>query len=494
MARSRCSAISASSAWRALDRHLVLLLEQRLPLDLELDDAPLDLVDLERQAVDLDAQAARGLVHQVDRLVGQEAVADVAVGERGGGHQRVVGDPHAVVHLVLLLEPAEDGDGVGHAGLAHQHGLEAALQRRVLLDVLAVFVERRGTDDVELAPGERRLEHVARVHRALGGAGADDGVQLVDEGDVPAFALGQLLDHRLESLLELAAVLGAGQQLADVERHELPVPERLGHVAVDDALRQTLDDRRLAHAGLADQHGVVLGAPGEHLHDAADLLVPADDRIQLPLPGEVGEVPGVALERLELPLGRLVGHAVRSAHVLECRLQVVGGDVPAAQERAERGALLLGHREEQVLGGDVGVAQLLRVNVGAIENLLYLAAERRLGRPALLLRKAVDLAVDGLGQLADVEAELLEQGLHHTFGLGQQGGEQMGVVDDGIPPAAGEIAGVAEGFLGFDRQAIGSNHGLPLVRWASSSRAGGARDLVTRARAMPGQGPSLRSG
>ena len=318
----------------ALDRRLVLLLEQRLPLDLELDDAPLDFVDLERQAVDLDAQAARGLIHQVDRLVGQEAVADVAVGERGGGHQRVVGDPHAVVHLVLLLEPAQDGDGVGHAGLAHQHGLEPPLERRVLLDVLPVLVERRGADDVELAPGERRLEHVARVHRALGGAGADDGVQLVDEGDVPAFALGQLLHHRLEPLLELAAELGAGQQLADVERHELPVPERLGHVPVDDALRQALDDRRLAHAGLADQHGIVLGAPGEHLHDAADLLVPADDRIQLPLPGQVGEVPGIALERLELLLGRLVGHAVRAADVLEaaCRSSA---EICAAEEGAE---------------------------------------------------------------------------------------------------------------------------------------------------------------
>jgi hypothetical protein len=49
--------------------------------------------------------------------------------------------------------------------------------------------------------------------------------------------------------------------------------------------------------------------------------------------------------------------------------------------------------------------------------------------------------------------------LHHALGLGQESGEQMGVVDDGIPPAAGEIAGVAEGFLGFDGQAVRSDHG-----------------------------------
>ena len=146
------------------------------------------------------------------------------------------------------------------------------------------------------------------------------------------FALGQLLHHRLEPLLELAAELGAGQELADVERHQLPVAQRLGHVAVHDPLGQSLDDRGLADAGLADQHRIVLGPAGEHLHHAADLLVPADDRIELSLPGLLGEVAGVALERLVLLLGRLVGHAVRAAHVLQRLPQVVGRDALAAQQ------------------------------------------------------------------------------------------------------------------------------------------------------------------
>ena len=55
----------------------------------------------------------------------------------------------------------------------------------------------------------------------FGRAGADQRVQFVDEDDVASLGLGQLLDHRLEPLLELAAVLGAGQELADVERDDL---------------------------------------------------------------------------------------------------------------------------------------------------------------------------------------------------------------------------------------------------------------------------------
>ena len=42
--------------------------------------------------------------------------------------------------------------------------------------------------------------------------GADDGVQLVDEEDDAALALLDLVEHGLEPLLELAAVLGAGER------------------------------------------------------------------------------------------------------------------------------------------------------------------------------------------------------------------------------------------------------------------------------------------
>ena len=96
-------------------------------------------------------------------------------------------------------------------------------------------------------------------------------------------ALGgaDLAEHGLQPLLELAAVLGAGEQRADVERPDAAALQALGHVAGDDALGEALDDRGLADAGLADQHGVVLRAAREHLDDAADLVVAADHGVEL---------------------------------------------------------------------------------------------------------------------------------------------------------------------------------------------------------------------
>ena len=185
------------------------------------------------------------------------------------------------MRLVALLQAAQDRDRVGDRRLADEHGLEAPLERGVLLDVLAVLVERRRADGAQLSAREHRLEQVSGRDGALGGAGADDRVQLVDEEDDLALRGGDLREDCLEPLLELAAVLGAGDQRTDVERPDALALQSLGHVARDDALGEALRDRRLADARLADQDRVVLRPAREHLDRAPDLLVAADHGVEL---------------------------------------------------------------------------------------------------------------------------------------------------------------------------------------------------------------------
>ena len=307
---------------QALLGFLVLLLLQRLALDLQLDQAALQAVEFLGLGVDLHADARRGLVHQVDRLVRQLAVGDVAVRQRRGGDDRRIGDLDAVVHGVAFLQAAQDRDRVFDARFADKHFLEAPLERGIFLDVLAVFVERRRADAMQFAARERRLEHVAGIHRAFGLAGADHRVQFVDEQDDVAFFLGQILEHGFEAFLEFAAELRAGDQRAHVERQHAPVAQAFGHLAVDDALREPFDDRGLADAGLADQHRIVLRAPLQHLDHAADFLVAADDGIELGFLGARGQVDRVFLQRLALFLGILVFHFFASAHILDRGFEV----------------------------------------------------------------------------------------------------------------------------------------------------------------------------
>ena len=88
---------------------------------------------------------------------------------------------------------------------------------------------------------------------------------LVDEQDDLPAAPVIFVEHRLQPFLEFAAEFGAGDQGAHVERHQFLVVQAFRHVAIDDAQRQAFDDGGLADAGLADQHGIVLGAAGQHL-------------------------------------------------------------------------------------------------------------------------------------------------------------------------------------------------------------------------------------
>ena len=123
---------------------------------------------------------------------------------------------------------------------------------------------------------------------------------------IVALRVGDLLEHALQPFLELAPVGGAGDQRAHVQRDHAPVAQRLGHVVRDDPLGQALDDRGLADARLADQHGVVLRAPREHLDHAADLLVAPDHRVESALLGHLGQVAPEALQRALLLLGLLL--------------------------------------------------------------------------------------------------------------------------------------------------------------------------------------------
>ncbi len=252
-----------------------------------------------------------------------------------------------VVQLVALLQAAQDGDGVLHARLLHQHLLEAALEGSIFLNVLTVLVQGGGPDAVQVATGQRRFEHVARIHGPFTLAGADHGVQLVDEEDDVALLLGQIVEHGLEPLFKLAAILGTGHQRPHVERQHPLVLEPLRHFAVDDALGQPFDDGGLADARGTDQHRVVLGTALQHLDGAADLVIPADHRVELADLGPLGQIDGVFLQRLAILLGVGIFHLLAATHLVDGRFEFLLGQPLGTQQLAQRPLLVEGRQHEQ---------------------------------------------------------------------------------------------------------------------------------------------------
>ena len=89
---------------------LQMLLRQRVGvlfqgrfLDFMLHDLAGNLIQLGRHGVDLRADHGARFVHQVDGLIRQETVGNIAVGERRRGNQRLILDLDAVEHLITFL-------------------------------------------------------------------------------------------------------------------------------------------------------------------------------------------------------------------------------------------------------------------------------------------------------------------------------------------------------------------------------------------------------
>ena len=331
---------------------------------------------------------------------------------------------HAVEDLVLLLEATQDRDGVLDGRLAHHNGLETTGERRVLLDVLAILVERGRADRVQVATGKRRLEDVAGVHGALGGTSAHDGVELIDEQDDLAFGLLYLLEHSLQAVLELAAVLSAGDQRAHVELDKVAVAQGTRHVAGHDTLGDALDDSRLADARLANEHGVVLGAAGQDLDGTANLVGTTDDRIELAGAGQVTDIAAVLLQRLKLGLVLGRRHAVIATQLFVDLLDALLGDAGVAQHAA-RLALVLGKRHQQMLSHYKAVAHLGGLLLGLLDDADKLVGQAHLLALARNLGRVVDGILCGACELGRVGADALDD--HGDIALAgtEQGRQQM---------------------------------------------------------------------
>ncbi len=288
-----------------------------------------------------------------------------------------------VVLLVRRADAFEDFDGLIHRRLVHLHGLEAPLERRVGFDVFAIFVQRGRADHLQFAARERRLEDVGRVHRGTGRARAHQHVDFVNEQD--RAGLFQLVNDAFESFFKLAAIHGAGHQRTHVQLEQALVHQRGWHVAVHDALGEAFHDGGLAHAGFADQRGIVLGAARQNLDDALDFHLPPDDRIQFLFLGPARQVGGELVhERGLLPglagtrglggpgRGRGGGGFVQDAAGLPADL--VGRHAEAAQD-FHRHAFHAHERQQDVFGADVVMAEAAGFVHGEFQHLLGVGGE-----------------------------------------------------------------------------------------------------------------------
>ena len=193
-------------------------------------------------------------------------------------------------------------------------------------------------------------------------------MDLVDEDDHLAGRALDLVHHGLETLLELAAELRACHHCAHVEREQPLVLQVLGNVAGGDLLRQPFGDRRLADAGLADDHGVVFRAAVQHLHDSLDLVLAADHRVELALARRFRQVDAVAFERAVLRLRGRAVDARAAAHLLQRVIDALLVDAELLEDARRLALALIRNGDEDVLDADVLVLEPLGFGVCRLEH------------------------------------------------------------------------------------------------------------------------------
>ena len=159
----------------------ILLLFEGFPFNFELQNLSGHLVQFGGHAIDLRTKSRGGFIDEIDGLVRKKPVANISMREPCGCNQSRVFDADPMMNFVPFLEPPQNRNRVFHRWLFHEHGLETALERRIFFNMLSIFIQGRGPDQVEFSPGKHWFEQVGGVHGPFCRSRAHDGVQLVDK-------------------------------------------------------------------------------------------------------------------------------------------------------------------------------------------------------------------------------------------------------------------------------------------------------------------------
>jgi hypothetical protein len=225
-----------------------------------------------------------------------------------------------------------------------------------------------------------------------------------------------------------------------------------------DPLREALDDCGLADTRLADENGIVLLPPRQHFDCGFDLFGATDDRVELALAGERGEIARILVQvrgigrRFDLAfLGSAADH-LRDLLADRLRREPV-----TPQDIGCETLTLFREPGEQVFGANIGMAEFRRSPEGARKRILDTG------------RDADFTALLGVGiPMPTLLEELVAQVVNGDLELVEDRADDIAVSEReeqvlGIDLTASDVArtsgGSLEDFLGMGRETLGHTGG-----------------------------------
>ena len=138
-------------------RQLVILFLEGCFFNFVLNDFALNNIQFCRHGVNFRANHCTRFIDQINRLIRQESVGNIPIGQCSGCNQRRILNLYAVIDFIAFLQTTQNRNGIFHCRLTDHNGLETTFQSRILFDILAILVQCRCTDAVQLAACQHRL-------------------------------------------------------------------------------------------------------------------------------------------------------------------------------------------------------------------------------------------------------------------------------------------------------------------------------------------------
>ena len=226
-------------------------------------------------------QISTRLIHQVDGLIRQTAVADVFCTGTNGILQGILAISYVVELIVFILQALQYLDSLLLGRFLDVNLLEAAHDALALSHVAVELLVGGRTDESDVASLQILLEHIGSIRSTIRATtGTYHIMNLINIDDGVAF-LGGSLHHHLDALFKVATILGAGKHLSHIHTVDACALEALGYLILVDELGKAINQGGFTYARFADVERIVFFCTAEHLDGSIQFLLSADKRIVL---------------------------------------------------------------------------------------------------------------------------------------------------------------------------------------------------------------------
>mmetsp|Transcript_1017 Transcript_1017/g.6421 ORF Transcript_1017/g.6421 Transcript_1017/m.6421 type:complete len:252 (+) Transcript_1017:1971-2726(+) len=212
-----------------------------------------------------------------------------------------------MVSFVPLTQPMQNLDGLVNSWFRNLYRLETAFQSRVLLNVLAIFIQCSRSDALEFATSKCRLQNVCSVDGSFSCASTNQRMDFINH-QYNVIILLDFIHELLQAFLEFTPILGTCNQQTHIKGNHLLSLNSFRDIPRCNTLGETFCNRCLPHTRFTNQTRVVLCSSSKNLDHTLDLLRSTNNRVQLTFLGLLRKIGAVLFQGGGLVAARLTSN------------------------------------------------------------------------------------------------------------------------------------------------------------------------------------------